>query len=34
MKILKGTAASLPTATKLVEEFNKLLPAIAKFFGL
>ncbi len=34
MKILKGTAASLPTATKLVEEFNELLSVIAKFFGL
>ncbi|MGK7892920.1 MAG: hypothetical protein AB4372_04560, partial [Xenococcus sp. (in: cyanobacteria)] len=34
MKILRGTATSLPTATKLVEEFNKLLPAIDKIFGL
>lgn len=34
MKILRGTVASLPTATKLVEEFNKLLPAIANIFGL
>lgn len=34
MKILKGTAASLPHATKLVEEFNKLLPSIATLLAL
>lgn len=34
MKILKGTAAGVPDATKLVEEFNKLLPAIAALIGL
>ena len=34
MKILKGTAAGLPDATKLVEEFNQLLPAIATLIGL
>ncbi|WP_275415797.1 pentapeptide repeat-containing protein [Leptolyngbya sp. CCY15150] len=34
LKILKGTAAGLPDATKLVEEFNKLLPAIATLIGL
>lgn len=34
MKILKGTAAGLPDTAKLVEEFNKLLPAIATLVGL
>jgi hypothetical protein len=34
IKILKGTIASLPGATTLVEEFNKLLPLISSFLGL
>ncbi len=34
MKILKGTAASLPAAAKLVEESNKLLPAIGNLLRL
>lgn len=34
IKILKGTAATLPNATKLVEEFNKFLPAIATLLVL
>ncbi|WP_341527251.1 pentapeptide repeat-containing protein [Nostoc sp. UHCC 0302] len=34
IKILKGTIASLPSATTLVEEFNKLLPLISSFLGL
>ena len=34
MTMLKGIAASLPTATKLVEGVGKLLPAIATLFGL
>jgi len=31
-KILKGTAASLPYTAKIVEEINKLIPQISKFF--
>ena len=34
MKILKGTAASLPDAAKLAESFAKLLPAIATLLTL
>jgi len=34
MKIIKGTVASLPDATKLVEECGKLLPTIAKLLAL
>lgn len=34
IKILKATVAELPTATKLVEACNQLLPAIAKLLGL
>ncbi len=34
IKILKGTAAGLPSAAKLVEECNKLLPLISKLLGL
>jgi uncharacterized protein YjbI with pentapeptide repeats len=34
LKILKGTVASLPTATKLVEECSQLLPLISKLLGL
>lgn len=34
MKILKGTVASLPDATKLVEACTKLLPAIATLLAL
>ncbi|MBD2086914.1 pentapeptide repeat-containing protein [Coleofasciculus sp. FACHB-542] len=34
MKILKGTAASLPSAATLVEACNKLLPAIASLLAL
>ncbi|MFQ4134878.1 pentapeptide repeat-containing protein [Nodosilinea sp. PGN35] len=34
VKILKGTAAGLPSTTKLVEEINKLLPAIVTLIGL
>ena len=34
MTMLKGIAASLPTATKLVEGVGNLLPAIATLFGL
>jgi hypothetical protein len=32
--MLKGLFSGLPTVAKLVEEANKLLPAIAKLFGL
>ncbi|MEM8779543.1 MAG: pentapeptide repeat-containing protein [Cyanobacteria bacterium P01_G01_bin.49] len=31
---LMGIASNLPNATKLVQEFNKLLPAIAQLLGL
>ena len=34
MKILKGTVASLPVATNLVEECSKLLPPISKILSL
>lgn len=34
MKIIKGTVASLPDATKLAEECGKLIPAIAKLLAL
>ena len=34
IKIIKGTVASLPDATKLVEECGKLLPTIAKLLAL
>lgn len=34
MKILKGTAANLPSAAALVEACNKLLPMIASLLGL
>lgn len=34
LKILKGTAATLPDATALLESFNKLLPAIATLLTL
>ncbi|MDZ8189713.1 MAG: pentapeptide repeat-containing protein [Nostoc sp. ChiSLP02] len=34
IKILKGTIAGLPSATKLVEECSKLLPLISNFLGL
>ncbi|MDP5337267.1 MAG: pentapeptide repeat-containing protein [Nodularia sp. (in: cyanobacteria)] len=34
VKILKGTVASLPSATTLVEECSKLLPLISKLLGL
>ncbi|NES97793.1 MAG: hypothetical protein F6K32_21795 [Desertifilum sp. SIO1I2] len=34
MKIIKGTLAGLPTATKLIEQCNQLLPAIAGLLGL
>lgn len=34
MKILKGTVAGLPSAAKLAEECNKLLPLISKLLGL
>ena len=34
MRTLKGIADELPTATRLVEGLNKLLPAIAALFGL
>ncbi|MBD2412276.1 hypothetical protein FACHB389_33085 [Nostoc calcicola FACHB-389] len=34
IKILKGTIASLPSATKLVEECSNLLPLISSFLGL
>ncbi len=34
MKILRGTAAILPTGAALVTICEKLLPAIASFFGL
>ncbi|GAX34152.1 pentapeptide repeat-containing protein [Nodularia sp. NIES-3585] len=34
LKILKGTVASLPSATKLVEECSKLLPMISQLLGL
>ena len=34
VKILKGTIASLPDVTKLVESGTKLLPLITKFLGL
>lgn len=34
IKILKGTITGLPSATKLVEECNKLLPLISKLLGL
>jgi hypothetical protein len=34
MKILKGTIASLPSATKLVEDCSNLLPLISHFLGL
>ncbi|MDB9375490.1 pentapeptide repeat-containing protein [Nodularia sphaerocarpa] len=34
VKILKGTVASLPSATKLVEECSKLLPLISQLLGL
>ena len=34
IKILKGTAAGLADTTQLVEEFNRLLPAIATLIGL
>ena len=34
LKILKGTVASLPSATKLVEECSKLLPLISQLLGL
>ncbi|MEH2010852.1 pentapeptide repeat-containing protein [Nostoc sp.] len=34
MRILKGLAAELPTATKLVEGISKLLPAIALLLGI
>jgi uncharacterized protein YjbI with pentapeptide repeats len=33
IKILKGTVASLPDATKLVEECGKLLPLISQLLG-
>jgi hypothetical protein len=32
--MLKGIATELPTATKLVEGLNQLLPAIATLLGL
>ena len=34
VKILKGTIASLPDVTKLVESGAKLLPYITKLLGL
>ncbi|MGF2038146.1 MAG: pentapeptide repeat-containing protein [Nostoc sp. CmiVER01] len=34
IKILKGTIASLPSATKLVEQCSNLLPLISNFLGL
>ncbi|MCU0570862.1 MAG: pentapeptide repeat-containing protein [Oculatellaceae cyanobacterium Prado106] len=34
MKVLKGTIATLPTATTLVESVTKLLPLITPFLGL
>ncbi|MDA0212817.1 MULTISPECIES: CHAT domain-containing protein [Desertifilum] len=34
MKIIKGTLVGLPTATKLIEQCNQLLPAIAGLLGL
>lgn len=34
IKILKGTIASLPSATKLVEDCSNLLPLISNFLGL
>ena len=34
IKILKGTLASLPSATKLVEQCSNLLPLISNFLGL
>lgn len=34
IKILKGTIASLPSATKLVEQCSNLLPLISTFLGL
>ncbi|MFB2919586.1 MULTISPECIES: pentapeptide repeat-containing protein [Aerosakkonema] len=34
MKILKGTITGLPSAAKLVEACNQLLPAIAQLLGL
>jgi hypothetical protein len=34
VRFFKGLASELPTATKLVTECNKLLPAIASWFGL
>jgi len=34
IKLLKGTAASLPDAAKLAEACSKLLPLIAKAIGL
>lgn len=32
--MLKGLAAELPTATKLVEGISKLLPVIASLLGI
>lgn len=34
MRLLKGMATELPTATKWVDGVGKLLPAIAQYFGL
>lgn len=34
VKILKGTVSGLPTAAKLIEEFNKLIPTITSLLGL
>jgi hypothetical protein len=34
IKVIKGTVASLPEATKLVEECGNLLPIITKLLGL
>lgn len=34
VKVLKGTVASLPEATKLVEACSKSLPIITKLLGL
>jgi dynactin complex subunit len=33
MRVLKGIVSELPTATKLVEGLNNLLPEISKLFG-
>lgn len=34
VKVLQGTVSSLPDAAKLADSCSKLLPLIAKFFGL